>query len=317
MKVRLPGTKEFAPSSPLKRQHGGSAVRTRSRLMLAGYGVFAAILFVTFATTSFPYADTISALLAPMNMKVVFKRQAMRFPIGARLENVRLISTANEQPLLQSPNVTVSPSVAWFLLGQPCVELRAQIFGGVVDATVRQRAGSTVVDFELESLNLAVMSGGEPNLGMQAAGDEEADAPSQLGVVLSGELSGHGSAQLMGPEIIADTASIILHGREVKAVLVNGLPPLELGVVRGKAVLEHGVATLLDVTAYGSDGAFAASGRVQVRHDIAHSFIQFTFSLTPTAKGRAGFGFLLNMLPHAPNEGPYHLQGMLSSPSLS
>ena len=285
--------------------------------MLAGYGVFAAILFVAFVTTSFPYADTISALLAPMNLKVVFQRQAMKFPVGARFDHVRLISTANEQSLLQSPNVTISPGLAWFFLGQPCLEVRAQIFGGVVDATVRQRAGSTVIDFELESLNLALMGGGEPNLGMQAAGDEEGGAPPQHGVVLSGELSGHGSAQLTGPEIIADTASIILHGREVKAMLVNGLPPLELGVVGGKVLLEHGVATLLDVTAYGSDGAFSAKGRIQVRQDIAHSFIQFTFSLTPTAKGRAGFGFFLNMLPHAPNEGPYHLQGMLTSPSLS
>lgn len=318
MNVRLPGSRGFAPSSPSKyRSHRRFVVRKRSHLPLAGYGVFAAILFVAFVTTSFPYADTISALLAPMSMKVVYQRQAMKFPIGARLEDVQLISIANEQSLLQSPYVTVSPGVAWFFLGQPCLEVRAQIFGGVVDATVRQRARSIVVDFELKSLNLAMMSRGEPNLRMEAAPDEEGSAPYRLGVGLSGELSGRGSAQLMGPDIIADRASIILLARDVKAVLVNGLPPLELGVVQGKVVLEQGVATLQDVTASGSDGDLAANGRVQVTQNIAHSIIQLTLSLRPTAKGRAGFGFLLNMLPHTPNEGAYHLQGMLTSPSLS
>jgi hypothetical protein len=134
---------------------------------------------------------------------------------------------------------------------------------------------------------------------------------------LSGELSGRGSVELIGSDIIAASASMILLARNVKAELLSGLPPLELGVLRGKMVLEQGVATLQDVRAYGSDGDLTANGRVQVAHDIALSTIQLTLSLSPTAKGRAGFGFLLNMLPHAPSEGPYHLQGVLMSPSLS
>jgi type II secretion system protein N len=292
-------------------------VLTRSRLVLGGYGFFAAILFVVFVSTSFPYADTISAVLAPMSMKVVFQRQSVKFPIGAQFENVQLISSANEQSLLSSPYVTVSPGLGWFLLGQPCLEVQSKIFGGVIDATVRERARSLLLDFDLESLNLALIGRDEPDLRMQAVRDEEGGAPYRIGIALSGLISGRGSAQLMGPDLVGDTATIVFLGRDVKAVLVNGLPPLELGVVRGKVLLEQGAATLQDVRAYGSDADLAANGKVQVKQDIAHSFIQLTLSLRPTAKGRAGFGLLLNLLPHAPSDGPYHVQGLLASPSLS
>src|SRR5712692_2088051 len=145
MKVRMSASEEYVPSSRSKpRDRGRSAVPMRERCwMLAGYGVFAAILFVAFITASFPYADTISALVAPMRLKVVFQKQEMNFPIGARLQNVRLVSIANEQLLLQSPDVTVAPGVAWLLLGRPCLRIRARIYGGVVDATVRQHAQAT------------------------------------------------------------------------------------------------------------------------------------------------------------------------------
>jgi len=291
----------------------------KRHLLLAGYGVFAAILFVAFITANFPYADTISALVAPMRMKVVFQRQEMNFPVGARLENVRVLSTANEQLLLQSPDVIVSPRMGWLFLGRPRLGIRARIYGGVLDATVHQSARAIIVDFELESLNLADMIQGvdEPEVRAQTKENGESDALHQLGVALSGELSGSGSAQVMGSGIIACRASMILIGRHVKAEIVNGLPPLDLGVVRANVVLEQGVAILQEVSAYGSDGSIEANGEIQVAPDIADSIVQLTVSLTPTTKGRAGFGLFLNMLPHAPNDGPYHVKGALTSPSVS
>src|SRR5215469_4483669 len=98
MKVRLLATGDHYGLS----RHVGSPIRSwNRRLWMAGYVIFAAILFVAFVSISFPYTDTISALLAPMGVKVVSARQAMNFPIGARLENVRLISGATDQLLLQ------------------------------------------------------------------------------------------------------------------------------------------------------------------------------------------------------------------------
>jgi type II secretion system protein N len=289
------------------------------RLRLAGYGVFAAILFFAFVTASFPYADTLSALIAPMSMKVVFQRQAMSFPIGARLENVRLISITNEQTLLQSPGVTVSPGVVCFFLFRPCLRIRAQIYGGMIDVTVHQSARTTIVDSEFESLKLAHLSrtaGESEDRTSRAEGNGQGDAPLKLGVTLSGELSGSGSARVTGQDLDAGNASMILLGRHVEAAVVNGLPPLDLGIVRGKVLVAQGVATL-QLRAYGSDGELEANGRIRLAPDIANSTVQITVSLTPTTKGRASFGFLLNMLPHAPGDGPYHVDGALRSPSVS
>ncbi len=321
MKLGWRGSEGYIPLSPTKLQaRGQSPVPTRKRRwMLAGYGIFATILFVVFVTARFPYADTISVLVAPMRLKVVFQSQQMSFPIGARLQNVRLVSLANEQLLLQSPSVTVAPGVAGLLLGRPCLRVRAQIYGGVVDATVRQRAQATIVDFELDSLSLAHLSRGaaEPSLRAQAQGDAEVDALHQLGVVLSGELSGRGSAQMMGPDIIADSASMIVLGRAVKLAIVNGLPPLELGAVSGKVLLDRGIVALRDLRARGSDGEIEANGEIHLAPDVADSTVQLTLSLKPTAQGRASFGLFLKMLPHPPGEGPYHVEGPLTFPSVS
>ncbi|MBV8451895.1 MAG: type II secretion system protein GspN [Deltaproteobacteria bacterium] len=320
MKNGLSDSEKYNPSSAKSDYHGQPAVSRRKRhLLRAGYGMFAAILFVAFVTASFPYADTISALVAPMRMKVVFQRQKMRFPVGARLENVSLLSTANEQLLLQSPDVTISPRLGWLFLGQLRLQIRAQIYGGALDAAVHQSAQTVIADFELESLNLAdmIQGAGELQVRAQTKENEEGDALPQLGVVLSGELSGSGSAQVTRSDIITGRAGMILTGRHVKAAIVNGLPPLDLGDVRAKVLLEQGVATLQDVRTYGSDGSLEANGEIRFAPDIANSIVKFTVSLTPTARALASYGFLLNMLPHAPNDGPYHVEGVLTSPSVS
>jgi type II secretion system protein N len=291
--------------------------RKRSYLHPAGYGIFAATLFAAFITTSFPYADTLSALLEPMELKMVCQRQDIKFPVGARLENVQLISTANRQSLLQSPSVTVAPGIMWFILGQPCLEIRAQIFGGLIDVILRQRAGSTLVDFKLESLDLALINRDKRNLQIQTAGNDEDGWAYKFGVVMSGELSGRGSAQLMRRGIIGNNARILLLGHDIKASLVDGLPPIEFGVARAKVAVDQDLAILQEATAYGRDGDLAASGRLQIAQDIVHSFVQLTLSMRPSAKARTAFGLFFKMLPHDPNEGPFFLQGMLASPSLS
>jgi type II secretion system protein N len=276
-----------------------AGLRLGGRWTLIAYGIFAGILFLSFVTASFPYADTISAMLAPMKLRVVFQSQSMNFPIGARLQNVRLISTASQQLLLQSPDVTVMPRLAWFFVGHPCLRVRARIYGGFVDATVRQRQQAVDVDFAFASLNLA--STGELQ---------------QLRGALTGELSGIGSAHL-AHDITAGSASMILRGYNVKLVLVHGLPPLELGAINGKVALRQGTLTLRDVTGRGSDCDLEASGDIQLARTAATSTIKLNLSLAPSTAGRARFGPLLNMLPHPPEEGPYHLEGRLISPSVS
>jgi type II secretion system protein N len=313
-------TRRFVVPSPSRSRYlVRLAAVTRGRILLVGYGMFAVILFLAFVIASFPYADSISSLLAPMRIKLVFQKQAMSFPMGARLQNVKLISLANDHSLLRSSDVTVSPGLAWFFIGRVCLNVRANIFGGVVDATVRQRARTTTIDFELESLKLAWMSAGgaEPKVRSKTKNVGDSSNPFGLGQVLSGEISGRGSAQLIGPDIMVASARMILYGRNIRALLVNGMRPLELGMVRAALVIEQGIATVQNVKVNGADGDLEADGEIQLAPDISNTTAQLTISLRPSTQARAAFGFLLNLLPHPPNEGPYHLEGVLSSPSLS
>lgn len=295
-------------------------VRARAGLAVIGYGIFAAVLFLVVLTATFPYAESISSLLAPVGMKIGFERQATNFPIGERLQNVELISGANQRVLIQSPNVTIAPVLTRFFLGQLCLNVSAQIFGGVVNATVRGRAQSgTILDFQLESLNLARMSreAGHAMLRAQAQESEEGGATYEWGEILSGELSGRGSAQIIGSDMTGARASLILLGRDIKAILANGFPPLELGMVAGRVLLEQNVATLQNVRANGRYGDLTANGDIHLGADMASSTLQLTLWLKPNASGRANFRMLINMLPHSPGAGPYYLEGSLKFPVVS
>ena len=286
-------------------------------LRAAGYSIFAAVVFAVCFVASFPYSDTISAILGPTGLKLVSQDQRSNFPFGARLENVSLVSSDGHF-LLRSPEVNLSPSLLWFLLGQPCLKISAQVYRGEIDSTIRQHSRSVILEFKFESLDLAqlIRTAGLPKPEGQALYDEQG-AASEMGSAFSGRVSGRGGVELRRMDIFGSNGSIILSGHNVKAVLADGMPPVELGSVRGNLRLERGVATLENVRAVGADGTLEVDGIVQVAPDFTHSIVQLTLSLRPSARGRASFGPLLNMLPHAPADGPYHIQGALSSPSLT
>ena len=287
--------------------------------MSVGYCALALILFAAFITASLPYDEAISALVAPMRMKVVFERQRLNFPLGARLQNVNLISTVNQQLLLHSPEIDISLGVAWPVLTRPRLRVRGQIFGGMFDATIRPSERIALMDYKLDGIDLALLNraANAPKNLVQATRAEEASDWNQFGFDLSGRLSGSGLAQVAGSDIIANRASMILDGRDVKATLVNGLPPLQFSVVHGSLLLENGVVSIKDVRAHGPDGDLKANGLIHLSPKVPESTIQLDVSVMPTDQGRASFGPLLNLLPHAPSDVPYHLEGALTFPSVS
>ena len=269
--------------------------------MLAAYALFAVILFVAFLVASFPYADTISSIAAPMKLKVVYRAQGISLPIGARLESVQIISTAAEpdQVLLQSPDVTVAPTLALLLLGRPGLRISAQIFGGVARATVRERAAITEIEFDLDSLNLA-----------------QSDPLQQLGAILKGEVSMKGSAEVKGPDITDNTAHAHLNGTSITFAIVSGFPPIHFGTVSADVALSDATVSFANVKARGLDADIAANGEIQLARDVRDSTIDMTVALKPTSVGRDNFGLFLRMLPHPPAAGPYHIQGRLMSPTI-
>jgi type II secretion system protein N len=274
----------------------------RGKWLIAIYGVFGLAVFVTFVAASFPYSDALSSLLAPYQMKLVYESQHMKMPIGARLEDVRLLSTIGSAPqlILSSPDVTLAPALGSLLLGRPAISVSADLYGGNVRATIYQRAGATNLSFVFSALSLA-----------------QSEPLRQLGTKLDGNVSGIGTAELKSPLLPDNTARITLDSRDVVVEIVDGAPPIRLGTVSGIISLEDGVVTMHDVEAHGGDLEVKAEGTLRLDPDIEESDVEMQLSLVPTPSGREHFGLFLKMLPHPPEEGPYDLSGPLMSPNVT
>ena len=67
----------------------------REHLLLASYGIWGLFLFLVFLISSFPYRDALSGALSPAGLTLSYEDQHFHFPIGAEMENVRLVRLGN------------------------------------------------------------------------------------------------------------------------------------------------------------------------------------------------------------------------------
>ena len=269
------------------------------RWLLAIYALFAVLLFIAFLVAGFPYADTLSSICAPMKLRIVYRSQRMSFPIGARLEDLQVISTAmpSNQILFRSPEVVVAPTLASLVFGHPGISISTPLYGGELHAVVNKRTNLAVAEFELDSVNLAQVS---PLL--------------RSDLVISGELSGSGSLQAKGNLLNAGNGQFTVNGRKFTIAIFN--TPLRLGTVAAQLSLAGNILTIHQAQAHGADASIRANGQLLLGPDPADSDIELTVSLTPTQEGRARFGPLINMLPHPPEAGDYRISGRLISPAV-
>jgi len=278
-----------------------AARRLPRRWIIVGVAALCLFLFADFLIASFPYNDALARLLAPYQLKLAYQEQHLSLPIGVELERVELFSTAAkpDRLLLQSPAVALAPVITSLILGKPRLRLHARLYGGSVRATVRQAVDVLYTDFQLENLSLA-----------------ESQPLRQFGILLGGDVSGTGSANLNAGDLITDNGDARLVGANVTLEITRGFPRIRLGAVSGHLELAGGVVTLDDLATHGGDVEAKADGEIQLAPDLAESTIAARVYLTPTPSGRDHFGILFNMLPHPPGEGPYYLSGPLASPSI-
>jgi len=278
-------------------------IRAR-RTMIVACALLGAAVFASFLVADFPYADTLTALLAPYHLKLTYSAQRLSVPIGAKLIDVRLFSTANaasDDALLQSHAMTLAPTLASLLFGHPGMHLRADLYGGLIRGTLHQRGNTVNLDFDLDSLQLA------QNAQLRA-----------LGAVVKGTLSGDGSAQINGPNLPDDNAAMRVSGDELAISIVDGFPAIHLGTVTGNIKLERGAIKLDGFVGHGDDLDLKAHGTIQLGETLEDSTIDLTLYLDPTPAGRDHFGFFMKLLPHPPGpDAPFSIQGDLFSPSIS
>ena len=277
----------------------------RRRITLAAYIAVGAVVFVLFLIASFPYNATISSMLAPYHLKLTYDYQRISPPIGAKLVNVSLapIGAGPAGALLQSPEVTLAPTLAALLLGRPGLHVDAHLYDGLVKVTIHQRAGVTDLDFNLSAINPARC------LPLRS-----------IGAMVEGRIAGRGSARIASLDLPDNTAQMTLDAQQVALTVINGIgfPPVELGHVTGNLQLAQGALAIDHVRAEGGDAELEADGSIQIGQTLADSTIELRFSLKPTPSGRDHLGFFLNFLPHrADPDMPYVLSGPLLSPTLS
>jgi type II secretion system protein N len=283
-------------------QPAGGLMRSRPLLIIASALIGIAV-FAAFLAADFPYKDTLSSMLAPYNLKLTYESQHLSPPIGAELVGVQLFSTtgSGDEALLQSPAVTLAPTLASLLFGRPGMHVRANLYGGVVHVTVHQRSGVVNLDFSLDSLQLA------QNAQLRS-----------FGAVVKGNLSGSGAAQINGPNLPDDQATMAVNGDQIEVAIVDGYPPIHLGTLTGNLQLDQAAVKLSGIVAHGDDLDLKADGTIQLGETLDDSTINLTFYLTPTQNGLDHFGFFLKMLPHPPGpDAPFTVDGNLLSPSIS
>jgi len=274
----------------------------RRRWLFAAYAAFGVVIFVAFLIATFPYDDSISSILAPFKLKLIYQSQRISPPLGAKLEHVRLVSVANspDQLLIESPDLTLAPTLGSLFLGRPGISVYADLFGGTAEAIMRQRSGVTALDFDLNGLSLS-----------------QSGLLRQLGATLSGKVSATGHAELRNPSIPDATGHFTLDGENVALQIVNGFPSLRLGTVTGTLTLDHGIITLDRLRAHGADLELNAAGTIQLAPDLPDSALAIHLSLKPAAIAINHFAIFLNLLPHPPASGPYLVQGRLAAPSIN
>jgi type II secretion system protein N len=273
----------------------------RPRFIRIAYTAVGLTLFAAYLISTFPYSATLTKVLAPMGLEVSSTSQSASFPFGAQLSGVRLISTrpTSAHLLVESPAVTIAPAFLSMLTTHPGVRVKAALYDGVVNVTIRPSGGGTAINYDLDSIELARQ---------------------QLwtipGASAAGALSGSGNLLLSSGDI-AETGAGELSAARLTLTSALASSPIRLGDGHSKFKLDQGTLTIEELTTNGGDLMLTGEGTIQLAPDPGQSelAIQFTLSTSPTAASQ--LGMLLAMLPHPPGPLPYHLTGTLNNPRIS
>jgi type II secretion system protein N len=279
----------------------------RGRFVLAGYAALGIILFAVFLFATFPYSSTLSKILKPMGLEISSRGQSINFPFGAELTDVRLTSSqassnqpGSDEPILESPSVTIAPSIMSLLMLHPGVNVKASLYDGIARVTARPSGNGTALDFNLDNLNLAL---------------QHAFTIPLIGTL--GELSGRGAMWISPNDFAANIGEgqLSAAGLMITAAIVSG--PIRMGNAQTAFNLKNGVLTIENFKNSGGEVAMTANGTVMLAEEIGDCelAIQFTLVATPDATRR--LNFIFSNLPHPPGPEPYRLTGTIASPELS
>jgi type II secretion system protein N len=265
-----------------------------------GYAAIGVLLFFAFLIATFPYADTLTSVLAPMGLRLSSREQGISFPFGVTMAGATLDLQAGGQPFFQSDKLRVTPTLLSLLMGSPGVKVSADAYGGSFDLHARRSGDGTELSFRGADLHL-----------------ESYPALRAMGVNLGGIISGNGDIYISQDDLSADHGVIHLTASDATYRMLAGTPPLKLGNLTATVKLDQGKVTVEQVESQGGDLTLSGRGVIELDPNLPDSEVAIKFQLATTPVGSKQLGLLLNFLPHPPNSTPYFLHGTLGAPALS
>jgi type II secretion system protein N len=271
----------------------------RTRRLETAYAAAAVAMFLVVLVATFPYAQTVRAVLEPMGLSVSSTGQHYSFPFGARLDNVRVRSMTNPHaPLLfESESVRIAPSILWTLLLRPGISTSANAYGGTIAISAHRSGSATAVSFSTVGVK------------MESYGEVQ-----RLGLRFGGTLSGAGSLMLTPDDLAADSGSISMDIAALSVSAPGGGQPVKLGDAHARLSLTSGIVKIEELKNKGGDIAVDGGGTIRLAPDWTQSPLAMRLTLVPTPQARQKLGFLMGLLPHPPGTQPYTLRGTLGAP---
>lgn len=270
----------------------------REHSMVPMYALAALLLFIIFLIGTFPYDEALTGALTPLGLQLSYGSERPAFPVGAVLENVRLLSVeqSSAPPMIQSEALTLSPGLGT-LIGRPVLRISADLYGGRLRASVRRHDDATAIDADLTDIDLS-----------------RYPVSRTIGTMFKGIVSGKVDFESLGPAMSSQTGNIILESSKVEFAAVKGFPPLRFATLKTNCRLDHGTLRVNTFEGTGPDMAISGSGLIHLGPTLAQSMIEMTMRIQPTVAGRARLGMVFAFLPHPPDNRPYVFHGPLLMP---
>ncbi len=271
----------------------------RERKLEASYAGAAAMVFLVVLVATFPYQQTMRAVLEPMGLAVTSASQHYSFPIGTRFDDVRLraISRPHSPLLFAGQSVRIAPSILWTLLMRPGINASASAYGGNIAISAHRSNGGTALSFSASAVKIGEYPGLHP-----------------FGFTLSGELTGAGNLSLTPAAVSAESGNTEFDIKALSIGAPGAGPPINLGDTQATVRLENGVLTIVELTSKGGDLSLNGTGTIKLDQDLMQSPIAMRLRLVPSPQARQKLKLLLGMLPHPPGLDPYVLKGTLGAP---
>ncbi len=264
------------------------------RAPLALYALYTGLLFLIFVAVTFPHDQVLHGVLARAagpGLAVEVRDVGLGWTLGYRIGELRLVPRRDPKPapLLTATAVRVAPSWFGLLRGRPYpLRLRADLYGGTLDATVDLRPEAFSVSAALDDVDARGYTG--------------------LAPVLEGRLEGalDGIVELRGDTRRPPTMSGEIDLRAVGFVLENGkirgitVPNLHFPETHLAGSVKGGRLEFDDLTARGQEVSVTGDGTLTLMFPLIASVLNLDLTLHPAPDLPDPLRMALNLIPGEP-----------------